>query len=80
MINKEKKRRIEAEAALESILNTLDHPHDHAYSEIEFIAREWEKKRKKPLFGCDCVDGMNGMFHCDHEDAEEYEDGTESIT
>jgi len=40
------KEKLQAQAAVENILNTLDHPHDHAYSEIEGIAREWEKTRK----------------------------------
>ena len=40
-----RKRMLEAEATLEQILDTLDHPHDHAYSEIEHLAREWEKNR-----------------------------------
>ena len=37
------------------------------------IRRMAERALGKPLFECDCVDGKNGMFECDHEDAPETE-------
>ena len=30
---------------VDSIVNTLDHPHDHGYMEIEGIVRKWQKEQ-----------------------------------